>query len=43
MTVSPTLMQAILAMDSYNQGYGKGIDHGIKTGLLKLIIQHDFA
>ena len=28
MTVSNTLMQAILSMDSYNQGYGKGIDHG---------------
>ncbi len=26
--VSNTLMQAILAMDAYNQGYNKGIDHG---------------
>ncbi len=25
MTVSPTLMQAILAMDSYNRGYNEGI------------------
>ncbi len=28
MSVSPTLMQAILAMDSYNQGYNAGLDHG---------------
>jgi len=26
--VSDTLMQAILAMDAYNQGYNKGLDHG---------------
>ena len=25
---SSTLMQAILAMDAYNQGYNKGINHG---------------
>jgi hypothetical protein len=25
MTVSPTLMQAILAMDAYNRGYNEGI------------------
>ena len=25
---SPNLMQAILAMDAYNQGYNKGINHG---------------
>lgn len=25
MTVSPTLMHAILAMDSYNRGYNEGI------------------
>lgn len=25
---SNTLMHAILAMDSYNQGYNKGLDHG---------------
>lgn len=28
MAVSPTLMQAILAMDSYNRGYNPGIAHG---------------
>ena len=28
MPVSPTLMQAILAMDSYNQGYDSGLEHG---------------
>ena len=26
--VTNTLMQAILAMDSYNQGYNAGLDHG---------------
>jgi len=28
MTISKELMLAILSMDAYNQGYGKGIDHG---------------
>ncbi len=28
MTISNELMYAILAMDSYNQGYGEGIKHG---------------
>ncbi len=28
MTISKDLFLAILSMDSYNQGYGKGIDHG---------------
>jgi len=28
MTISKELMLAILSMDSYNQGYGKGLDHG---------------
>ena len=28
MTISKDLFLAILAMDSYNQGYGKGLDHG---------------
>lgn len=28
MTVSPTLMRAMLPMNAYNQGYGKGINHG---------------
>ncbi len=28
MTTSKDLLLAILAMDSYNQGYGKGLDHG---------------
>lgn len=26
--VTSTLMQAILAMDSYNQGYNPGLNHG---------------
>jgi hypothetical protein len=28
MTVSKELLLAILSMDSYNQGYGRGIEHG---------------
>ena len=28
MSISKDLYLAILAMDSYNQGYGKGLDHG---------------
>ena len=28
MPISKDLFLAILAMDSYNQGYGRGIDHG---------------
>lgn len=28
MAVSNTLMQAILAMDAYNQGYNPGLNHG---------------
>ena len=28
MTINPDLMYAILAMDSYNQGYDPGIQHG---------------
>ena len=28
MTISKDLFLAILSMDSYNQGYGRGIEHG---------------
>lgn len=28
MTISNDLLLSILAMDSYNQGYGHGYDHG---------------
>jgi hypothetical protein len=38
--VSNILMQAILAMDAYNQGYGEGINHGYNhIGLVT--INHD--
>lgn len=40
--VSNTLMQAILAMDAYNQGYNTGLDHGqTEIGNAEVILQSD--
>lgn len=44
MNISKDLMLSILAMDSYKQGYGKGLDHGatqigVATGGLQSDIQ----
>lgn len=45
MTISPTLMQAILAMDSYNRGYNEGLTGlggvGSQVGLATITQQSD--
>lgn len=40
MTISKELMLAILSMDAYNQGYGKGLNHG-KTQIGSAKIKDD--
>ncbi|MCP4183594.1 MAG: hypothetical protein GY761_09795 [Hyphomicrobiales bacterium] len=40
MPVSNELMYAILAMDSYNRGYGEGIEHG-KTSIGNAVFDQD--
>lgn len=40
MTISKDLFLAILSMDSYNQGYGRGINHG-KTQIGSATINTD--
>lgn len=42
MTDSKDLLLAILSMDAYNQGYGKGLDHGkTQIGIASVSEQSD--
>lgn len=44
MTISKDLLLSILAMDSYNQGYGQGVNHGkSKIGSATLDLQSDVS